>query len=70
LAETAPHSLQRKSPGLGLRVGFPKWQAIGRALCVVYAHYSGNRTRCSGWTTKIVPALNAARRLREGCLRR
>jgi hypothetical protein len=32
-ADTKPHSLQRKSPGLALRIGFPFWQlmAVSRA---------------------------------------
>jgi hypothetical protein len=28
LDETTPQSLQRKSPGLALRIGFPFWQLI------------------------------------------
>lgn len=50
VAETKPHSLQRKSPGLALRIGFPFWQltATPRPAMVSVPHSTISKARPRG----------------------
>jgi hypothetical protein len=62
--DTYPQSLQRKSPGLALRIGFPFWQDMARSpylskldgAAAVFTCRDWRQSRLSRWSRRVASA--------------